>query len=429
MTKNIITLVVLLFTGTFTFAQQKKTFLKANSVKISIKDGNEGITRFWNHLKKNNFPIIYHLAKNQPKRQVTFYTDIDSIRLEVLPNSVYHLTVVLNKKDTCFVLLSTVTPEYVKKNNKNENADTIPFAINKSKQIIVKASINNSEEIDCVFDLGARYLALIGKDLDKINHLIIDGHIEDESVSGLSTEATSSRNILSIGKMKFIDMPICFINEAGFLGNGGGLIGFNVFQGKVLEIDFDSQQLLIHNKRPEKVKDYTQIPFKQTTGGMYIPITLDNGTKKCTGWYFFDTGADFDLSIDSKFGVKENLFNTMLKIGTVGVASTGNKVLQVDKLQAPFIKIGNYQLNNVPVLLGKESYAESAVEDGVIGIGLQKRFNMIIDYPNSIIYLKPNKYYTESFKKKNNYKLLISFLVAAFILFIVFLVAKKYKLR
>ena len=201
--------------------------------------------------------------------------------------------------------------------------------------------------------------------------------------------------------MSIDNIQICYIDEAGFLDNGGALIGYNVFQNKILEIDFDNKLLLIHNKLPQKITTYSQIEFKQTTGGLYIPITINNGKNKSMGWYFFDTGADNALTFDSRFAKSEGLNNTMKVIGKAGIASSENRLIDAEILEVPEVTIASYKIDNVPTLLATESNAESEFEDGVIGIVLQSRFNFIIDYPNSKMYLKPSIYFNESFKKND----------------------------
>jgi Aspartyl protease len=422
-------IIFILFCFSFhnSFAQKKLKIVKATKKTVSIKDGEEGITKYWNHLEKSKFPIVYDLAKNQPQRQVTFYTDVDSISFQVASNASYPFKIILNKNDTISVVLSTLTTNYSKINNTNKSVETFPFTVNKNNQIQLKGSINNSPDMDFVFDLGARITYLIGNNLAGKNQLILDGHIEDESVTGLSTEKISSRNKLKFGNIIVENTPICYVDEAGFLENGYGLIGFNIFQGKILEIDFDKQLLTIHNKLPDKKSEYSLIPFKQTTGGIYIPLSINNGTKKSTGWYFFDTGADNALTIDSKFAQKEKLYNTMKKIGNASIASSENRVINALVLEVPIVKIANFTLENVPALLPDESNAEAIIEDGVIGIGLQKRFNMIIDYPNGIMYLKPNKYFTNSFKKKDDtiMNIIIGILIGLGLLILGFFIYKR----
>jgi hypothetical protein len=401
---------LLLFTiilGQQTWAQLNPRTIKANSVKIAIKDGLEGKTRYWNHLIKSNTPIIYHLAKNNSTRQVTFYTDIDSISFTVNPESNYQFNVEINKLETCNVVLTTKNFEYTNIDNLKSEIDTIPFTLNRNKQIIIKGSINHSTPMDFCFDLGARMVYVIGKGFDKPNKLDINGLMEDESVTGLSTERTSSINTLQLGHLNFSNIPICYIDEAGFLENGGGLVGFNTFQNSVLEIDFDNKLLLIHNKLPRKSKMYSQLEFKQTTGGLYIPIIISNGKKDCKGWYFFDTGADNALTFDSKFAKREKLNNSMKILEKTGIASSEKRVIDAVIVEVPEVRIANFKLENVPTLLPNESNAEAEFEDGVIGIGLQSRFNFIIDYPNSKMYLKPSKHFASSFKERSNTSTLI----------------------
>lgn len=400
------------------FAQEKLQLIRANSPKVTIKDGWEGKTKYWNHIVKSQSPIVYHLAKNGNKRKVTFYTDLDSIAVIVTAECDYKFNVLLNESDTCTVILTTKNHKYVRQKQSQNETDTIPFTINSNKQIIINGSINNSSKIDFCLDLGARVVYVIGKNFDKQYHLHLDGLIEDESVIGLSTEKTSSNNTLQLGNLNISNVPICYIDEAGFLGNGGALIGYNVFQNKILEIDFNNKYLLIHSKLPEKSATYAPIEFKQTTGGLYIPITIYNGKKICKGWYFFDTGADNALTFDTRFAKKEGLINTMKVIGKAGIASTGNRVINVEIIEVPQVTIAGYTIENVPTLLPAQSNAESEFEDGVIGIGLQSRFNFIIDYPNSKMYLKPSKFYNDAFKKKDDTSL--SFLVGISIVALLF---------
>lgn len=408
---NVIFIFVLFTLTNNCLAQFKGNSIKANSTKIRIKDGWEGKTQYWNHLVKTSSPIIYHLAKNAKNRQVSFYTDIDSISINVSTESDYPLIVILNNSDTCKVILTTKNYQSVSQAKTLSELDTIPFELNENRQIIIKGSINNCPEIDFCFDLGARLVYVIGKNFDKKNKLLIDGLIEDESVTGLSTEKTSSSNNIKLNNLSISNVPVCYIDEAGFIGKGGALIGYNIFQNKILEVDFDKQLLLIHDRLPQKVSSFCEIELKQTTGGLYIPITINNGKRQSKGWYFFDTGADNALTFDSKFAKKERLLNTMTVIGRAGIASTENRIINAEILEVPVVTIGKYQIENIPTLLPAESNAESEFEDGVVGIGLQSKFNFIIDFPGSKLYLKPNKYFIKSFKSNANWNINIIFII------------------
>ena len=399
---KLLMLFFLLVNAQYIFSQPTVTIIRAKSQKVSIQDGWEGKTRYWSHLVKSQKPIEYHLAKNRGRRQVIFYTDLDSIKLDVDNESDYEMRVILNNKDTLDLRLTTKSHKITHIKPNESGIDTLPFKLNKNKQIIVSGSINNKRPMDFCLDLGARTVYIIGKDFDIANGLVIDGQFEDESVTGLSTEKTSSGNSIQLGNLSIANVNMSYIDEAGFLENGGALIGFNIFQDNIIEVDFDKNLLLIHRHLPSKAQDFSKLEIKQTTGGLYIPIKINNGKKQVTGWYFFDTGADNALTLDSRFAHREGLYNTMKVIGKAGIASSENRVIEAEVLQVPEVQIAGLSLSNVPTLLANESNSEADFEDGVMGIGIQSRLNFIIDFPNSKIYLKPNQYFKESFKKKDN---------------------------
>ncbi|MFZ4056480.1 MAG: LPXTG cell wall anchor domain-containing protein, partial [Ferruginibacter sp.] len=103
--------------------------------------------------------------------------------------------------------------------------------------------------------------------------------------------------------------------------------------------------------------------------------------------------------------------------------------IEAEILEVPEVTIASYTLENVPTLLANETNAESEFEDGVIGIGLQSRFNFIIDYPNGKMYLKPSKYYNDSFKKKDNtdVNLIVGLSIAVLLLGGLFIMYKRRK--
>lgn len=382
------------FLNLYCQAQQNTIIIQAHNKKVAIKDGNEGITRYWNHLEKSAQAIVFPLAKHQGERKVVFYTDIDSVVFNVKPNATYPFKVLLNNKDTCNTLLSTL----VHKPTLNGSRSTIPFKLKDNNKIVVNGKVNENKELNFIIDLGARYNYLIGKDIGSKNKIVVDGHIEDESVVGLTTEATSSSNKIDLGSIVLNNVPICIINEEI---EDVGLIGHRAFEGTIFELNFDEKKLLLHPQLPNYIANYTKIPIKQTTGGLYINLTINNGNKKVSGWFFIDTGADNELSVDARFAQQHQLFGTMKKIGEGSISSSGVGVVKMEVLEVPNVSISNHAFRNVPTIFAQESNAEAAFEDGVIGIGLLKRFNFIIDFENNAMYLKPNRLFDESFKKKD----------------------------
>ena len=63
------------------------------------------------------------------------------------------------------------------------------------------------------------------------------------------------------------------------------------------------------------------------------------------------------------------------------------------------VKIGPYKFRAVPTYLYKDDYNVTSYPftGGLLGNDLLRRFNMIFNYPNREIYLKPNSHFSEEF--------------------------------
>lgn len=396
-----ISIALLLCTINYSFAQEKLKLVKATSQKVAIKDGSKPITKDWNWLQTSNKPTVFELEKNKQKRKVVFYTDSDSIAFDVESNKRYNFKVVLNSKDTCYAQLSTVIPTYSKNcNGCKITTDTIPFYLGKDNNIHIKTKVNNSQELDFIFDTGAGIVCLTAKGF-KRSKVILDGDVENAGFGGTKTEKTSSNNTLEINDLVWKNLSIlCFgtkdknINENGI----DGILGYNIFEDKVVEIDYDKSILIIHNHLPSTVASFTKMETKEN---LFIKLNLSNTKKNSSGWFFFDTGSESNLIIENRFRTSSDLFETMKILGKGKSKGTGGEITN-EIVLLPELTIGDIKLQNFPTLLLPEKSEDEFYKDGIIGNQILKRFNTIIDYPNLTVYLKPNGFINDSFKKKDD---------------------------
>ena len=100
---------IVLISGCFaqmTVAQKKLPVLKANSKKVSIKDGSELKVDTWNIVPEAK-PDIY---KTSSKR-VTFYTDLDSMSFNINPKiGICDFIILLNGRDSAFTQIRYELP-------------------------------------------------------------------------------------------------------------------------------------------------------------------------------------------------------------------------------------------------------------------------------------------------------------------------------
>jgi C-terminal processing protease CtpA/Prc len=91
------------------YGQQELPIIKATSKTVDVKDGDVYQKGIWN-LSPENKPDIYFALEPVHEKKISFYTDIDSISFDVIPDSNYNFIILLNGKDTCYTQISTIKP-------------------------------------------------------------------------------------------------------------------------------------------------------------------------------------------------------------------------------------------------------------------------------------------------------------------------------
>ncbi|MDR1984281.1 MAG: transglutaminase-like domain-containing protein [Prevotellaceae bacterium] len=94
---NLILGLVLLSFSNLAFSQKQLPVIKANSITVDIKEDNNLMKGVWRIVPEEKPDI--HLTSS---KEVTFYTDIDSISFKIKPNEVYDFIILLNGKDSAY---------------------------------------------------------------------------------------------------------------------------------------------------------------------------------------------------------------------------------------------------------------------------------------------------------------------------------------
>jgi hypothetical protein len=172
-----------------------------------------------------------------------------------------------------------------------------------------------------------------------------------------------------------------------------GLIDVRAFRNKITYVDFDNERIAFSDTLIAD-SSYTAIPMKPprvlsdvNPYQRFIEIggfTNKSGQKK-HGLFLLDTGH-WRTGIQLKRGYAKNLMKGKL------TDKEDCWMWRIDNMN-----IGKITINKVPVRFVKEDLADRydalSGGDGVSGMVLIKRFNLIIDYKENILYIKPNKWF------------------------------------
>jgi hypothetical protein len=119
--------------------------------------------------------------------------------------------------------------------------------------------------------------------------------------------------------------------------------------------------------------------------------------------FLFDTGYQRTVMLDNDL-LKEGKFPTeKMEIinKTVMKGAQGNEIPVITS-NLNVLKIGKYQLKNVPVQQLTTHKPLKNKNIHILGNEVLKRFNLFLDFKNKIVYLKPNHFFKGNYidKKK-----------------------------
>ena len=394
-------LILVILVCPFAVFAQKTPVLNSNTKLISIKEGKSLYENIWE--ANPNYELdVFVTNPFKKQKTVTFYSDVDSLSFKVKPNKKYNFAILINGKEaktqinTNLNLSPSLEPKLSYTNIKNigSNHDTIPFKIKSNNCIYVQGKINKSDTLDFLFDLNAGANVINEYVLQNQRASVkIDGNQDNGGSDGVINVETSSANKMSIGDLVWQNVPLLIIpyGKREF----DAILSWRSFEDKIVEIDYNQNILIIHNELPNLSSDYSILETKMINEIPYVKCTLSVGEKDVEGWFGFDTGGNGELYTSQKFASENQLNGLMTQIGSGKTSGSSGIWHDLKIVRLPKLKLGDYELYRVPLgIYDKDPKGVNRNE--ILGNNILKRFNSIIDFKNSQIYIKPNKlFYSE----------------------------------
>jgi hypothetical protein len=425
MNKKILALITFTASIVLCYGQNNVPVLKTNKKVLDIRENGKLDKGGWEVVKVEPFDL-YEVGNKNTKQRITLYSEIDSLQFDIEPNRVYDFVIVYNDTEKFLSRISTKYNNYKKECSSCEiTSDTIPFELGRDNRILIKGSINKGATLNFQFDTGAEGNWLYESGVKKYPNLIYSSEGISEGQGGVIKTKNSLNNRLDFSKLIWDNIRIDNLGLKSERYDGG--IGYKIFEGKILEINYDKSILIAHTNLPKNINEYTKCNFRKIGGLYFIELTLIVNGKEITAWYDFDTGNTYTLSLQSAF-VKENpSFSSLKKLGEATSTGIGPQKVYSDKVSMPIIKIGGEEIKAFPVLLQKNE----TLAFNICGSEILKRFNIIVDYPNEKIYLKRNNLFNTPIKEKSNeiFYLVSIISLISIILVIVFIVKRKKAIR
>jgi len=350
------------------FSQNKLPIVKANSTKTYFTEGNSGDKNNW-WLDSSVKPDIYTTNKISTSKWVAFYTDIDSLKVKLSPDDSYDFIVLLNDKDSCYTKITSAP--IIKKYKRITPAlhDTIPFVLTKNNNIKIEAVLNDQDTLDLYFDSGSTELVLS-------HEAVINKKIGRAPLSALKMGSTTWNNI-----------QVYSVSHRG--QETAGSFGWDFFDGRILEIDYDKSLMIIHSSLSNISEEFTQLDIEYTHTIFCVKGSLGVNDKKYDNRFLFDTGYQRAILLDNDLRKEQNFPKDLPIIKINSLRNGVGEVFNTEIINSNSMVLGKYSLKNIPTqLLNIANPAQFKTH--ILGNEFLKRYNTIFDFQNNYIYMKPN---------------------------------------
>ncbi|MES2279586.1 MAG: hypothetical protein V4592_26365 [Bacteroidota bacterium] len=368
-------------------AQTKLPVIRATSKRATINDDGNLERNNWT-LTPSARPDVFIADRTRKTKYVTFHTDIDSIRVKVKPGTKYDFVILLNGKDSCYTqVVSAISPEMMVK-SKVITHDTIPFTLTDNSAIKVRAVINNTDTLNLHFDVGSFDF-----------HLTRDAILKKTKLLANQPDALAGKvapNYNRLAKVFKLQMGNLIWDKPEVMPTGisaeemDGRFGWNLFEGKQVELDYDRNLIIIHSTLPKELKGYVKSKLNFINSYVCVKGAFEVGNKAYSGNFLMDTGSPLALILDSAWSAKQSFVKDLKLLHTSILRDPRGVEYEIKTVLTPSFKINTFGLNNVPaVVLSNKNPTGFSIN--YVGNDLLKRFNMILDFGKDEIYLKPNQ--------------------------------------
>lgn len=359
----------LLFIVSFSFAQKPLPLIRATSIKAVIVEGEDDKYN-WN-ISPGIKPDTHTVTKSVKPKWIRFYTDIDSIKVKIRPGEKFDFIVLLNEKDSCYTRIQSL-PIKNYSGQMPVGHDTIPFILTEFNNIKIKAILNNRDTLDLKFDSGTTGLLLTNETIKHKTHL---------------SDNTNANNRLQIGNLSWTGLEVYPVELSG--QGTDGRFGWDLFDGKIVEIDYDKSVFIVHTKMPKITNGYSKFNMEYIHTLFCIQAELQIKNKKYSNRFLFDNGYQRTIMLDTIL-MREQHYPTDLEVIKKVIMKNGQgKEIPVITVNNERLNLGKQTLFNIPVQL-MTTANPAKIKIHILGSEILKRFNTILDFQNNLVYLKPN---------------------------------------
>ena len=280
---------------------------------------------------------------------------------------------------------------------------TIRFGVLNGGIILGKALLNGfPDSLNFIFDTGCGGVSLDSATAEHY-HLAPETNLNYiRGIAGKCHQKLLQGMTLSVAGIK-LDSLTMQVSDYDILSSVygekiDGILGYSFFSRYLVYIDYDSAKMDVYTKGPVR---YPRGGFLLHPRLYGLPMMEGRITdaRDIRSRFYFDTGAGLCLLFSSEFTADSVVFGPKRKkpFRTQGAGLGGKTDMQLTTLKT--FSIGPFHFKQIPTYIFDDSYDVTSYPQlgGLIGNDLLRRFNLIVNYARSEIYILPNASYDSPF--------------------------------
>lgn len=275
--------------------------------------------------------------------------------------------------------------------------------------IVIPITINQFLTLKFIVDTGVETAILTEKlfadimDANYVREITIAGPGIQDSVEVLvANDMTFYLPGGLVGKnMNMVVLKEDYLKLAENMGDQVyGIIGYDIFSRFVVEIDYDSKRLILHDpKRYKPKRRCTAVPIDVRGGKPFLRTSISQEKAKNSLDIMVDTGASHAALLD--FGdIQASALPQDRIVTRLGTGIAGEIRGYLSRLDT--LAIADFTFEEVLFSAPFEGVYNKSIKRGskygTIGGELLHRFNVTLDYQGQMIYLQKSNRYKDSFE-------------------------------
>ncbi|MEZ5056837.1 MAG: retroviral-like aspartic protease family protein [Saprospiraceae bacterium] len=269
-------------------------------------------------------------------------------------------------------------------------SDTIPFVLTDYNNIKIQTVVNGKDSLELKFDSGTTGLLLTHDAIKDKTDLLQKNQIEQtENYQKLGLPVS-----LKFGNQFYDSLEVYPVMHSG--QGTDGRFGWDLFKGKVLEIDYDESLFIVHDSLPQVSGAYSKIPFAIDHTLICIPGKFFQDRFEYTVKFLFDSGYQKSLLVDSTLASRQGYSVDLPVLKVNRLRNGAGEIFETKVVEVQRVGLGEISLNQIPAQIINQSNP-AGFDVHILGNDFLKRYNTIFDFQHQMIYLAPNSLISDPF--------------------------------